>query len=351
MVVRDAGQLMRVVEYSPPREEYGWTFGGLAPVRRIQPSTALRLWTDDAFAGRVRSTTDRVEVALPDLLCNPQTGPFYVEGARPGDTLAIHILGLEPARDYGASCAFPGFGGLTSTSQSPALQPPLEERVWIYDVDRTARTVRYQALDSAFNVDLPLALMLGTVGVAPAGNEVRSSMVPDYFGGNMDCPMVAAGATIYLGVNVDGALFSVGDGHYRQGEGELCGSAVEGAMWVDLIVDVIHGVPTPSPRIETDQDFIALGSGRPLDDAWRIAQYNLVHWLAEATELGVMDAYQLVSQTARAPIANVVDPNFTATSVVAKSFLPPMSGYGGVHSRLVDAGRTWDRSPAQPATV
>lgn len=342
---------MRTLVYRPGPEEYGWTFGGLPPVRRIKPGTALRLWTDDAFAGRVRSTADRLCVALPGLLTNPQTGPFHVEGASPGDTLAIYIAGLEPARDYGASCAFPGFGGLTSTPQSPALQPLLDERVWIYRLNRTAGTVKYQALDSAFSVDLPLAPMLGTIGVAPAGGEVRSALVPEYFGGNMDCPMVAAGATVYLGVNVDGALFSVGDGHYRQGEGELCGSAVEGAMWVDLIVDLVPGVVTASPRIETDRDLIALGSGRPLDDAWRIAQLNLVQWLAESGELSALDAYQLVSQTARSPVANVVDPNFTATSVVAKSFLPPMDSYGGAHARLADAARGWDRGPARGATT
>lgn len=342
---------MRILEYRPTRDEYGWTFGGLSPVRRVQPGTALRLWTDDAFGGHVRSTADRLQEAVPDLLTNPQTGPFYVEGARPGDTLAVHIVGLEPARDYGASCAFPGFGGLTSTPQSPALQTPLVERVWIYDVDSSARTVRYHAQDSAFNVDLPLAPMLGTIGVAPAGGEVRSSMVPEYFGGNMDCPIVAAGATVYLGVNVEGALFSVGDGHYRQGDGELCGSAVEGAMWVDLIVDIVHGVPTHSPRIETDDDLIGIGSGRPLEDAWRVAQHNLVHWLAEATELSVMDAYQLLSQTARSPIANVVDPNFTATSIIYKAFLPPISAYAGTHRRLAEAARAWDRGSAPGFTV
>ncbi len=338
--------MTNTLEYRPTRDEYGWTFGGLPPVHQIRPGAALRLWTDDAFAGRVRSSSDRLETVLPDLLTNPQTGPFSVHGARPGDTIAIHVVGLEPARAYGASCAFPSFGGLTSTDHSPSLQPPLGERVWIYDVDRTARTVRYQALDSDYTVDLPLAPMIGTVGVAPARGEVRSSLVPDYFGGNMDCPMVAPGSTVYLGVNVEGALFSVGDGHYRQGEGELCGSAVEGAMWVDLIVDLVRGVRTASPRVETDEDLIALGSGRPLDDAWRVAQYNLVQWVAEAAQLSLMDAYQLISQTARAPIANVVDPNFTATSVLAKAFLPDTDVYRGAHAQLAEAARNWYRTPA-----
>lgn len=336
---------MRTLQYRPSREEYGWTFGGLPPIHQIRPGSTLRLWTDDAFAGRVQSCTDRLETVLPNLLTNPQTGPFYVQGAQPGDTLALHIVGLEPARDYGASCAFPSFGGLTSTDQSPTLQPPLDEHVWIYDIDPLTRIVRYQALDSAYTVDLPLAPMLGTIGVAPARGEVRSSLVPDYFGGNMDCPMIAAGATVYLGVNVEGALFSVGDGHYRQGEGELCGSAVEGAMWVDLVVDLVPGVRTASPRIETADELIALGSGRPLDDAWRIAQYNLVQWVAETAQLSAMDAYQLISQTARAPIANVVDPNFTATACIAKAFLPRTEVYGGAHARLTEAARNWHRTP------
>ena len=95
--------------------------------------------------------------------------------------------------------------------------------------------------------------MLGTVGVAPAGNEVRSSLVPDRFGGNMDTPQMRAGTTCFLGVNVEGALFSIGDGHYRQGEGESCGTAVEGAMTTTLIVDLVKGAAPGWPRLEDDE--------------------------------------------------------------------------------------------------
>jgi len=342
---------MPVLEYHPMPEEYGWTFGGLRPVRRVEPGTLLRLWTDDAFAGRLHTVTDRLEEGLRTPPTNPQTGPFYVEDAHPGDTLAIHIVRLEPARNVGISCAFPEFGGLTSTPASPSLQVPLEQRVWIYDVDHVRRTLRFTALDSKYATDLPLAPMLGTIGVAPAANEVRSSLVPDYFGGNLDCPMVAVGATVYLGVNVDGALFSVGDGHYRQGEGELCGSGVEGAMWVDLVVEVVRGETTPSPRIETDLDLIAIGCGRPLEDAWRLAQANLVGWIVQSCGLSVMDTYQLVSQTVRSPVANVVDPNYTATSVVSKNVLPTSTYYGGAHQRLADAAHSWRLSTPQRPTA
>ena len=241
---------MEVVEFRPEREQYAFTFGGVAPVRRVEPGTLLRLWTDDAFCGNIRSTTDMPSTALTMPFVNPQTGPFYVEGAEPGDTLALHFVDLRPARDFGASCTIPLFGGLTSTDRTATLQDPLPERTWIYEVDRERWTVGFQAQASDFRLELPMNPMLGTVGVAPAAGEVRSSLVPDTFGGNMDTPEMRAGATCYLGVNVPGALFSVGDGHYRQGEGEACGTAVEGAMDVTLIVDLIKG---GGPALATDR--------------------------------------------------------------------------------------------------
>ena len=138
--------------------------------------------------------------------------------------------------------------------------------------------------------------MLGTVGVAPAAGEVRSSLVPDAFGGNMDTPEMRAGASCYLGVNVPGALFSVGDGHYRQGEGESCGTAVEGAMDVCLIVDLVKGGGPAWPRIETDDYLMVVGSSRPLEDAWRIGQAGMVGWLSDLYGLDKLDAYQLLTQ-------------------------------------------------------
>ena len=229
---------MEIVEFRPEREQYAFTFGGVAPVRKIQPGTVLRLWTDDAFCGNIRQVTDMPSTALTMPFVNPQTGPFFVAGAEPGDTLALHFVDLTPARGFGASCTIPLFGGLTSTDRTATLQDPLPERTWIYEVDREQNTVAFQAQASDLRVELPINCMLGTVGVAPAAGEVRSSLVPDTFGGNMDTPEMRAGATCYLAVNVDGALFSVGDGHYRQGEGEACGTAVEGAMDVMLVVDL-----------------------------------------------------------------------------------------------------------------
>jgi acetamidase/formamidase len=329
---------MDVVDIVPTFEQYAFSFGGVAPLRRILPGTALRLWSDDAFAGALRSATDLSSEKVDLRFVNPQTGPFHVEGAEPGDTLALHFVALEPARDWGASAAIPFFGGLTGTDRTAMLQDPLPDTTWIYELDRARNTVTFVARHSDLAVALPVEPMLGTVGVAPPGGEVRSSLVPERFGGNMDTPQMRAGATCYLGVNVEGALFSIGDGHYRQGEGEACGTAVEGAMTTTLIVELIKGGAPAAfptwPRIEDDTHWMTVGSSRPLEDAWRIAQVELVRWFGELYGLHPMDAYQLLSQITRAPIANVVDANFSSVVKARKSLLPAASAYGGLHADL-----------------
>jgi acetamidase/formamidase len=265
---------------------------------------------------------------------NPQTGPFYVEGAEPGDALALHFVRVEPARDWAASAAIPFFGGLTSTDRTATLQDPLPDTTWIYHLDRARGVLRFEARHTEFSVDLPLAPMLGTVGVAPAANEVRSSLVPDRFGGNMDTPQMRAGTTCFLGVNVEGALFSIGDGHYRQGEGESCGTAVEGAMTTTLIVDLVKGAAPGWPRLEDDEYLMTVGSSRPLEDAWRVSQVEMVAWLGELYGLDKMDGYQLLSQLSEVPLANVVDANYSVVTKAPKSLLPATDAFGGLHRDL-----------------
>ncbi|HEX7824104.1 MAG TPA: acetamidase/formamidase family protein, partial [Mycobacterium sp.] len=259
-------------------------------------------------------------------------------GAEPGDTLALHFVSIEPARDWAASTTIPLFGALTGTDKTATLQPPLPELTWIYEIDTVASSAKFVAHEGDFTLSLPLAPMLGTVGVAPGLREVRTTLVPDYFGGNMDTPELRAGTTVYLGVNVPGALFSVGDGHYRQGEGETCGTALEGAMNVTLIVELIKGHAPAWPRFEHDDALIAVGSARPLEDAWRISQVEMVRWMTELYGLGQMDAYQLCSQLSLSPLANVVDVNYSAVTKIPRGLLPAVDPYFGTHRRLREAG-------------
>ncbi|MFF0229837.1 acetamidase/formamidase family protein [Micromonospora sp. NPDC005254] len=321
--------------YRPARDELAYTFGGRLPVAHVHSGDILQVHTEDCFGGLVRGPAD-----LPSQVCrmpylNPVSGPFFVEDAEPGDTLAVHIASIVPARDWGVSATFPYFGALTSTSHTATLQPPLDERVWVYDIDRAAGVVRYHATESEHTVDLPLDPMIGTIGVAPGGMESRSTIVPDYYGGNLDTPELRAGTTLYLGVNVHGAMLALGDGHARQGQGEACGVGVEIATMTTLAVEVIKGADTAWPRLETDTAIMSVGCARPLEDAYRIAHQDLTAWTVDLCGLQTLDAYQLISQAGRAPIGNVCDPNYTVLAAVDKALIPQsLPAYRDAHARL-----------------
>ncbi|HET7355168.1 MAG TPA: acetamidase/formamidase family protein, partial [Nocardioidaceae bacterium] len=167
---------LEVVTYTPSADELAWTFGGVKPVRSVRPGSVLEVWTEDCYAGKVKGSGDLVSQVCEFPFLNPQTGPFHVEGAHPGDTLAVHFVSISPSRDYASSTTVPLFGALTSTHSTATLQPPLPERVWMYDVDRRAGTVAFTP-GSGDPVVLPMDPMHGTVGVAPAAFEVRSAIV------------------------------------------------------------------------------------------------------------------------------------------------------------------------------
>jgi acetamidase/formamidase len=326
---------VNVISYRPEPEELSYTFGGRPAVGKVRPGTILELYTEDCFGGRVQTVDD-----LPSRVCefpylNPVTGPFHVEGAEPGDTLALHFIRITPARDWAVSTTFPHFGALTGTHTTATLQPPLEERVWRYDIDLARNVAVYHARNSDFSVALPLDPMHGTVGVAPGANEARMTITPDAHGGNMDTPELRAGVTVYLGVNVEGGMFSIGDGHGLQGHGEVCGTAVESAMNTVVAVELIKEVATPWPRLEDDLHLMSTGSARPLEDAYRISQHDLVTWTSELTGLDTLDAYQLVSQAGQAPVGNVCDTNYTMVAKLPKAYLGEAAGvYESAHARL-----------------
>jgi amidase len=315
-----------------------YTFGGREPVGEIHPGDLVRLRTLDCFGGNVRSVAD-----LPSKMCefpflNPVTGPLYVSGADIGDTLAVHITDLTVASNVGYSATFPHFGALTRTATTAMLHPALAEVVWQYTIDAERGTIRYAARNSNFEVDLPLSPMLGTVGVAPAGGETRLSIVPGWHGGNLDCPQLTAGATLYLPVSCEGALLAVGDGHARQGDGELCGVAVEVPMDVTLTVDVLPGLGIAGPWLETDEQIMCIGVARPLEDAYRSAHHGLVRLVQDLTALDELDAYQLVSQAGTARIGNVVDEQYTIAAAIDKGVLDRGHAFQNAHQRLRAVG-------------
>ncbi|MGH7618227.1 MAG: acetamidase/formamidase family protein [Gemmatimonadaceae bacterium] len=312
------------LEWTPKHEELVYTFGGAAPRQRIKSGTHIVSWSEDCFDGTVKTAADLPSKVMPPGHDNPQTGPFFVEGAEAGDTIAIHIRKLEPARGFGVSSFGPGFGALVGTDQTAMLGPDFPETTWRYDIDAAKNAARTTTRDGKKSWEVPMAPFLGCLGVAPAGGEARTSIVPGNFGGNMDCPEVRAGNTLFLGVNVPGALVSFGDGHYAMGDGEIMGAAIEGAMNVELYVELLKKHATPVPRIENADEIMFVGSGRPLEDAARVAFKAMVEWVQHETAVSELDAYQFVSQNARAPIIQLVDPEYTVLVKIAKSRLPAL---------------------------
>jgi acetamidase/formamidase len=310
------------LRWTPAHGDLVYTFGGAAPKHRIAPGTRIITWTEDCFDGAVKTARDLPSKAMAPGHDNPQTGPFFVDGAETGDTIAVHLLRLEPAREYAVSSFAPGFGALVGTDRTAMLGAEFPETTWRYDLNAARTSARGSSGDGRHAWDVPLAPFLGCLGVAPASGEVRSTIVPGPFGGNMDCPEVRAGNTVFLGVNVPGALLSFGDGHYAMGDGEIMGAAIEGAMNVEVFVDLVKRQTTPVPRIENADEVMFVGSGRPLEDAARVAFKAMVAWVRERSGLTELDAYQCVSQLARAPIVQLVDPEYTVLVKMDKRRLP-----------------------------
>ena len=324
--------MAQTVRYIPKHDELRYTFGGHPPVMTLKPGTILETWTEDCYDGAVKKPTDIPSVVAPIGRDNPQTGPFYIEGAQPGDILAVHIIDLQPARDYAISSHYPGFGSLTGTEYTALLTPNLPEKVWWYTVDKQRGTV--STMVGKHKLEIPMTPFFGGIGVAPQRGESRWTVTPEAFGGNMDYWHIRKGSTVYLPVNVEGALLQFGDGHLAQGEGEIIGTAVESALNVKLKVDLIKGRSIPWPRVETDEYLMSTGSYRPLEDAFRIAYKELVTWLVDDYGMDMMDAYQLCSQVGEVDVAQVVDPNYTVVAKVAKKYLPSGKAFGGKHQMM-----------------
>jgi acetamidase/formamidase len=296
-------------------DSYQYVFGSYAdPIATIRPGELVELFTEDAFESRVLGEDDLPSRAIRMPFVNPQTGPLYVEGAEPGDTLAVELVSIEPARDFVVSAHIPYFGGLTGTDRTALLDDPLPERVFVYPI-------RDGHVQLPRGIAVPCAPFLGTIATAPE-LEAISALVPGPFGGNMDVADVCAGNVVRLPVWVEGAYLFVGDAHAAQGDGEVCGVACETTAHVRLRVWVEKGRTIAWPRIESPDELMAVGSARPMEDAARIAWIELIAWLAEDYGFERLEAYQLLTQAGRMRVGNMVDPQYSVVAKLEKRFLP-----------------------------
>jgi acetamidase/formamidase len=253
-----------------------------------------------------------------------EVGPFFIEGAAPGDTLVVRILKLTPNRDVAVSnVTGTGISAVAADARTRMLNDPLPARRFVWRLDRPRMVGILDLPKSASKrIELPLSPMLGRVAVAPAGDEAWGGLWPGDFGGNMDVADVREGTTVYLPVFHDGAYFYFGDFHALQGDGEIAGSGLESTADVVFQFDVQKGKRTRWPRLDDGTHIMVAGSVRPLSDALRIAYVELIDWLAADYGFDRMEAYQVVSQAGVIRVANMVDPNYTVVAKFPKSLLP-----------------------------
>jgi acetamidase/formamidase len=288
------------------------TFAVREPVLRVKPGTVIvsntmfgPYYTEEggAFPGEV--------------------GPIYVEGATTNDVLVVKILKVRPNHHLAASQIYSDFGGLATDSRVRMLNDPIPARRYVWRLDLERMTGRTVLPDSRMReIEIELRPMLGRVAVAPRGEEAFGGLWPGDFGGNMDAPEVREGTTVYLPIFHDGAYFYFGDGHARQGEGEVAGTGLETSMDVTIQLDLVRGKRIDWPRLEDQEYIMVAGSARPLIDAFRLAHVELIEWLVEEYGFGKWDAYAIVGQLAETSVANIVDPLYTVVAKFPKRYLP-----------------------------
>ena len=291
------------------------TFAVREPVLRLKPGDIVETRT----FSKPGDYYDRAGGPWPG-----EVGPFHIEGATPDDTLVVRILRLRPNRDTAVSAVNPsGISAVAGDSRTRMLNEPLPARRFVWRLDRTRNVGILDLPNSASkSIEIPLRPMLGRLAVAPAGDEAWGGLWPGNFGGNMDAADAREGTTVYLPIFHPGANFYFGDGHALQGDGEIVGSGLETTMDVTFQFDLIKGRRIRWPRMEDADDIMVVGSVRPLVDAFRIAQVELIDWLVEDYGFERMEAYQVVSQGGHTRVANVVDPNYSVVAKFPKKLLP-----------------------------
>ena len=296
--------------------KFHYVYGPYAePVITVDPGALISVETHDAFEGVIKKETDKPSELLNIPYLNPQNGPIYINGAKKGDTVAVYIKSMKPRGEQpvGTTCLIPEFGGLVGTTDTAILNDPLPEIVKKVVVDE-------KGVHWSKNLIIPYQPFIGTIGTSPE-IEAITSLQPDYYGGNMDVPDVAVGNIIYLPVHKEGAFLYLGDCHAAQGDGELCGVAIEHPTVTEIQVDLIKDWTISNPRVESEKFFMSIGSGRPMEDATRRAYRDLIYWMVQGWGYDKLEAYFLLTQCGKVRLGNMVDPKYSMGASIDKETL------------------------------
>lgn len=303
---------MTLHRYVP--EKYYTALGSFEPVLRIiEGDTVITTTVDNAGCNASdQQVTQRG---------NPQTGPFYIDPAQPGDTLLIRFDRLWPNRQIGRSSKVIAYNTI-----DPDFVPEMPSRYpqtyveWELDL-QTGFATMLQPDGALGSLSLPLSPMMGCFGVAPDRGQIISSSTSGTYGGNMDYNGFTEGVTVYLPVFSPGGLLFMGDGHACQGDGEILGTGIEVSFDVQFTVDVLKDKKIYWPRGESADYIFTVGNTRPLDQALQHATTEMIRWLHEDYMLGTDEIHQLMGQCIKYDVGNVYDPAFTMVCKLKKSFL------------------------------
>jgi len=287
------------------------------PIASVSPGETITVETADYLGDILSEETRLADVWGTDRLddnINPVTGPIRVEGASPGDALAVEIVEIN-LPDRGVINTFPGFGGLEPSIDD--LAAPSEPATVFCDIDDG--DVMYPR-ETGPDVSFPVHPQIGTIGTADK-HEGRYSVKPHENGGNMDCREVTEGNTLYLPVDVKGGYLFLGDCHAAQGDGEICGISIEVPATVTLRIDTEPEIDLSWPRLESDTELMSVAAARPAEDAVKFAYLDLIDWLVEEYGLDETEAYHLCSAVGRVRLAQVVNPKFTVAAKFPKRLL------------------------------
>ena len=285
--------------------------GTLEPAARVADGDTVVVETVDAWG------FDKADIRR-QTPPNPMTGPFFVEGAEPGDCLSVRIDRMSANRETGWT-----FGPVAANVVEPAAAAalPKRERV-LWRLDReTGKARLIDAPPALANFEAPFAPMLGCFGVAPPLGQSISTATSGVYGGNMDYRRFGPGATAYFPVFAPGALFFLGDGHFAQGDGEIVGTGIETSFEVEFTVRVLKGRAPGWPRGETADDIFAIGNARPLDQALQHATTEMIAWLGQEYGLDPLAASHLLGPCVRYDIANVFNPAYSVACRLPKRVL------------------------------
>jgi amidase len=290
------------------------TIGSHEPVLHVASGDTIRTWCVDAGG------YDRNGEQITDG-GNPQTGPFFVEGVEPGDTLVVHLDSIWPNRRRGVSGQVVAPHVVDPSFASELQSQDVGGDWWSLDLDIGTAVLEHPPSGLESLGELELEPMLGCFGVAPPQGQAISTATSWTHGGNMDYRGFGAGVTVYFPVFVDGALLHVGDGHALQGDGEIVGTGIEVSVDVELTVDILKGKQISWPRAEDDEFVMAVGNARPLDQAVQHATTELMRLLAEDHGLDYRASSALLGQCIRYDVGNVFDPAYTAVAKIEKRLL------------------------------